>query len=868
MHATICTIIAKNYLAQARCLAESFYAQHPDGRMYVLLIDEPDGCFDPRDEPFTVVRMADLAIPNRAQMTFRYTVLELSTAVKPFLLEYLFDHAQLESLIYLDPDIYCYRPLTPLLDALATHMMALTPHLLEPLDHDYRPSELDILRVGAYNLGCIGLARQPELRSFLRWWQRRLERDCVVDLSRGLFVDQGWMDLAPSLFAGVAIVRDPGCNVAHWNLAQRHVTERADGWAVNDSPLTFYHFSGLPIDDLEQISVHQNRYTLAQLPDLRRLFRHYAERLKALDHLTARRWGYGLGCFDNGVAIPDLARQLWRSNDGERRWPSPFETAGPGSFFAWLNHEADASAGDGLVLSNLALEVYRQRVDLQQAFPDVLGAHRRAFVEWFAREAAQQHKLDPALVPALPASPPESPRPTAAGVAVLAALPLLAARARPERLPEVPLAGAPALSRRLYYSIRNPLRRLGLHQPLKRLLGRGTVARIHAAMVLRAGQPALVTRLPQPVGQDAVAPPKPARGLNLVGYLGHTSGVGEVARALLGALEERGYPVVGIETPDGDAGCPRAPAGPYTHNLLCVNADMTPQVRQALGAEFFRQRYTIGLWHWESSCFPQEWHDRFGMLDELWVASDFVRDALAPLVGIPVNKIRIPVALARPAALSRAELGLREGRFTWLFAFDMHSYLARKNPHAAIEAFRRAYGARPAQAQLVIKASNLAADPAAAARLQADLASVGGTLIERAMSRPELGALFAACDGYLSLHRCEGFGLTMAEAMALGKPVVATGYSGNLDFMTEANSFLVRHRLAELDRDHGPYRRGTRWAEPDLDHAAELMRLVSEQPEAARRKGLAAAADLARWHGRQPAGQALVARLQSSASAL
>src|SRR3954463_4151855 len=126
--ATICTIIAKNYLAQARCLAESFYAQHPDGHMFVLLIDQPDDCFEPRDEPFTVVLISELAIPRFVQMAFRYTVLELSTAVKPFFIEYLFDHADLDHLIYLDPDIYCYRPLTPLLNALQTHMLVLTPH--------------------------------------------------------------------------------------------------------------------------------------------------------------------------------------------------------------------------------------------------------------------------------------------------------------------------------------------------------------------------------------------------------------------------------------------------------------------------------------------------------------------------------------------------------------------------------------------------------------------------------------------------------------------------------------------------------------------------------------------------------------------
>lgn len=430
-------------------------------------------------------------------------------------------------------------------------------------------------------------------------------------------------------------------------------------------------------------------------------------------------------------------------------------------------------------------------------------------------------------------------------------------------LPEEPLVGKPSLSRRVYYSIRNPLRRLGLHEPIKRVIGQQTVVRIQAAMVLRSRSAAPSIRLPQPSTTVFTAPPKPVRGLNLVGYLQHATGVGQVARALLRALQMSDYPVVGIETPAGDASRPGAHTAPYTCNLLCVNADMTPHVQHSLGTAFFQQRYTIGFWHWESSSFPQEWHDRFRLLDELWVASDFVRDALAPLVSIPIRKMRVPIGITKPAVVCRAELGLPDDRFIWLFAFDMHSYSERKNPHAVIEAYRRAFGSRARHTQLVIKASHLAAYPEAAARLSADLQSVGGTLISATLNRSELSMLFAACDGYVSLHRCEGFGLTMAEAMAYGKPVVATGYSGNMDFMTLANSYPVRYRMSELDRDHGPYRRGTLWADPDLDHAAELMRHVFEQRDDAHQKGRTAAVDIARWHGSFSAGQAVIERLRS-----
>ena len=161
---TICTIVAKNYLAYARTLAESFHSYHPGGRVFVLVVDQPDGYFDPVHEPFTVVTCAGLGIANFDQMRFRYTVLELCTAVKPFLLEYLLDRYQLDHVIYLDPDIACYAPLSPLREALHTHQIVLTPHLLAPIDDARHPSELEILQAGAYNLGCIGVAQGPELR--------------------------------------------------------------------------------------------------------------------------------------------------------------------------------------------------------------------------------------------------------------------------------------------------------------------------------------------------------------------------------------------------------------------------------------------------------------------------------------------------------------------------------------------------------------------------------------------------------------------------------------------------------------------------------------------------------------------------------
>jgi glycosyltransferase involved in cell wall biosynthesis len=290
---------------------------------------------------------------------------------------------------------------------------------------------------------------------------------------------------------------------------------------------------------------------------------------------------------------------------------------------------------------------------------------------------------------------------------------------------------------------------------------------------------------------------------------------------------------------------------------------MMSRVRHGLGAHFFDGRYTIGLWHWEMASFPPEWREECAALDELWVASEFVRESLAAAVPVPVHRVRLPIVMPRHPARSRAELGLPEGRFVWLFAFDVYSHITRKNPLGVVEAFRRAFGAHAGDAQLVVRARHIDQFPEEAARLRAAVESVGGTLVTRSLSRDEVAALFAACDGYVSLHRCEGFGLTMAEAMALGKPVVATAYSGNMDFMTEENSYLVRFRMAEIERDHGPYRRGMTWAEPDLDHAAEQMRAVVDCPDEARGRGAAAAADIARLYGSGHVGRSVVDHLRA-----
>jgi glycosyltransferase involved in cell wall biosynthesis len=343
-----------------------------------------------------------------------------------------------------------------------------------------------------------------------------------------------------------------------------------------------------------------------------------------------------------------------------------------------------------------------------------------------------------------------------------------------------------------------------------------------------------LSEIPQPAATRTTE----AFGLNLAGYLTTESGVGEAARLMAAAVKSVDLPhvLINFEVSYNLRCSDRtftefSTANPYGINLVHVNADQVPVFAGHQGREFFADRYNIGFWMWELEDFPEEWQDRFAWFDEIWTPSSFTSQAIAGRSPVPVSTIPLPVVPVQRVAYGRSHFSLPADRFIFLFMFDFASVFERKNPLALIEAFRRAFGPG-SEVLLVLKCSNADFDPENAARLREAARHHGVRLIEGYVSREEVASLIAACDAYVSLHRSEGFGLTMAEAMSAGRVVIATGYSGNTEFMSADNSFLVRHRLVEATQQCGPYPKGTVWAEPDVEHATELMRWVVEHREA------------------------------------
>jgi glycosyltransferase involved in cell wall biosynthesis len=284
-------------------------------------------------------------------------------------------------------------------------------------------------------------------------------------------------------------------------------------------------------------------------------------------------------------------------------------------------------------------------------------------------------------------------------------------------------------------------------------------------------------------------------------------------------------------------------SNPYGANVFHVDPPVARDIDHHHGIEFRKNKYNIGYFAWELPEFPDAWMPSLDYFDEVWCPSNFVRDSMALKALFPVLTMAHSIGFERPAsdtATLRAQFGLPADNLLFLTLFDLNSYTARKNPRAVIEAFRGS-GLSGGKASLVIKVQNADANPSDFAALNEAVRDLPGTVIISAtLSRPDVYALEAACDCFVSLHRSEGFGLAVAECMYLGKPVISTDWSATAEYLDRTNGYPVRYSLVELTENHGPYGRGASWAEADVGHASELMRKIASDPSDAARIGAAA----------------------------
>ena len=772
----IFTICTRSYLAHCSVLAESL-AHHNDGlKLSVVLVDgESKSEFD----------LAEVVLPQELpfdsdeefrRMATIYDVVELSTAIKPWALRYFLDRGH-EAVVYLDPDIQVFESLAPLEAMCREHGIVLNPHTTRPLPRDERlPAERDLLLAGSYNLGFIGVGKAAV--PMLDWWSERLRRDCVNNVQEGLFVDQRWIDLVPSYFDHI-LLKDPGYNVAYWNLPGRTVEENGDGSYLVDGkyPLRFFHFSGFSPNAPHLLTKHQGpepRILLSDRPAVAKLCRDYARGLRRHGYARWSRTPYRYDRTGHGMQIDRRARRAYRAalieaerNQRELPVPTPFTPEGGEALMQWLREPSGAGGGS---VSRYLREVHQERADLRTAFPNIEGADAERFLNWIRQGGI----VDPPV--------PEQLFPEGEGVE-----PALPARA------EAPRAESP-----------------------------------------------------QPHGLK--------RGVNLYGYVFAESGTGQIGRSLVATLRDAGIPYAVIPFTEtinrqehrfADRGDSEAV---YDTNLICVNADQVPVFLHKMGSHILKDRYNIGVWAWEVDDMPESMARSEQFLDEVWGISAYTAAGLRNRLSIPVRAFPLPVVPNAPATRSRAELGLPEG-FLYLFCFDFESVFDRKNPLGVIEAYRRAFPER-GETRLCIKSVNGQRHVAELERLRSAAADRPDiVIIDGYRGAEEHAALMNACDVYVSLHRAEGFGFTVAEAMILAKPVICSAYSSTMEFTTDDNSYLVPAKVVNVPEGTPAYPPTARWGNPDVDAAASMMRHVFENQDEAKAVGERGRRDMVTLHG-------------------
>ncbi|RUR86789.1 hypothetical protein ACF3DV_13665 [Chlorogloeopsis fritschii PCC 9212] len=311
----VCTIITKSYLAHARALANSLTENNPDIKLYVLLADQIDGYFDPEQEPFNLIRLEDLPDQQTVQrMCFYYTPFELCCALRGMLHKYIYENELARLWLFLDSDIIIYNSLEEIFQQLETTSILLNPHLVAPINHaNYDVLEVRILGSGVYNAGFLGIKRTDEAGKFIEWFNQRLSHYAFQRRGEGemnlLFVDQLWLNLAPTIFKEVALLVHPGANVGYWSLVSNSIYKKDSNYFINDKPVLFIHFTGW---DISQPSIASKYLPSEKNTSIwEEIGNKYKKVLLECDYEECKKYPYAFNLFSNGKIITPAMRYFY-----------------------------------------------------------------------------------------------------------------------------------------------------------------------------------------------------------------------------------------------------------------------------------------------------------------------------------------------------------------------------------------------------------------------------------------------------------------------------------------------------------------------------------------------------------------------------
>lgn len=820
----IVTIATPTSLPQARVLVDSITRVHPTWAPEIVLVAaEP-----PDDEQDRVRLVTDLLDVDLRSLVATFYGRELETILVPHVL-HAYCERHREPVLHLPASAWVLDDLQPLLAELRASGVLLVPRARDELPDDgLQPSQSDLERNGRLCETAIGVDGGTERAGeFLAWWIARVELTLgALDGSRrGARPEDrhwlgGWLELAAARFSA-AVIEDPGCNASLWNLHRHSLSSTAEGVLVDGhTPLRFLDLPGFQPGHPYRLAANASRVRVSRSTVLRELCSTYAALLERAGWRLVNDSGKIGRRLPNGLVYDDALRRLHdNATMLGARFGDLFSEQGADAFTRWLEGPAPHGAAHGIT-RYLFFRVRGERPDVSIAYPDLDGQDGPGYVSW-----CQTFGQDELAIPDcfMPRAQPEA-----------IAADALGAQVDPECEPST---------------------------------NGGAVGVGAQTSEGSAGEPEGSKDDPRRIDSRARI------AVRVSGYLGHTLGLGSAARGYVEALKTAGVQTSSLSVPLhhdelstrlGD-GYGRHSFDDHAHEdghqveLVAVNPDELPAFVERVGEDHFHGR-RIGIWGWETNSIPSRWKRAFAWVDEIWVYSSFMAENIGSATPRPVIALPPPVKAPQQSP-SPTRLGVPEG-FLFLFVFDYLSTIQRKNPVGLIEAFKRAFAPNDGP-RLLIKTINAPLRPLAEEAL---LWAAHGRdeihVVDCSLSGAERDGLMAACDCYVSLHRAEGFGLTMAEAMAIGKPVIATGYSGNIDFMNAENSFLIDYELCRVGPDCEIYPADGEWAQPSVEHAAALMREVHEDPQRAARAGARAREDVARMLSPESTGAAMRARLE------
>jgi glycosyltransferase involved in cell wall biosynthesis len=755
------TICNTNYLSRAKILIDSIAKFHPNWDGYILLVDEPvidKNINDWGNKYFnsvTFITTKELPISSNVLefMKNLYDILEFSTSLKPYALKLLLAKGY-ENVFYFDPDIELFSRLDELEPILFDYDVVLTPHTSNPLPFDKQsPTEENIRQSGVYNLGFIGC--NSNVVPFLNWWADRLIWGSSVDVENGLFTDQKWMDFAPA-FTNCLILKDPGYNVAYWNLHERNLTEEQGSILVNGEPLRFFHYSGFDPHKPWSMSKHTKhlpRFRLFENKCVEYMStcysKHVLENDKKLNTLVKKINPKTIteNTDPNVVKLPTLIRKALRNEfKNEIIKGLNFENI---TFFEWLAESVLTSSNSLPRLLNL---IWVQRPDVQSAFPDPGGHDSKSFHKWWMNAGFIEFQMD--------------------------------------------------------------------KEVFEKLI------KIQNSSLVKKNKSNHLMNFKYKVG--------------IIGYLDKNFGIGIARNALALSLSENKFDLKGINVNKSSGQIYLRNSVPFknffTENdliITAINADETYRLgdlwtsSQETG---IRKRIPqIAYWWWELEQIPEYFLDASKNFDEVWAPTSFIYNNLKSVLGDKVIQTPLLVRLdSETEFLTKEDFDLPTNVPIFLIKFDFFSSISRKNPHTAIKAYIEAFKSQ-SEAFLLIKTTNgdmcsdLLDEFAWEVRNRTDI-----RIMDKMLSRGANNDLLRCSNAFLSLHRSEGLGLNIIEAMQNKVAVVTTNYGGNTDFCTTENSFLISYKLTEVEDKSFIYPKMGNWAEPDLDETVKAIKTIAK----------------------------------------